>query len=110
MILTPIIKAIKNLALKATNLFFSALNTLLNIRGETSFRVRIANSRGGGLLQLNDAEVDALSLLDTAEQKRRLEDAGLLSDDEMGTVITLCLGINLNFFGAQIHMRSIKRA
>jgi len=104
LILNPIIKAIKALVMEATKLFFNALGALLNVSGETSFRVRIANSGGGGLLQLNDAELSALSLLDTAQQRRRLEDAGLVSEDEKGTSITLCLGMDLNFFGAKLNV------
>ena len=118
-ILEPVIELIRGLVKKASDLFFGALGTLLDISGEGSFRVRITN--GGGLLELGDAErsavakdaglnlsgaeLDELSLLDIVEQRRRLEDAGLVSEDENGLpVITLCLGLELNFFGAKLNM------
>ena len=102
-ILEPVIRAIKGLVLDASKLFFRALGTLLNVGGETTFRVRIANSHGG-LLQLSDAELGALSLLDTEQQRRRLDDAGLLSNVEKGSVMTLCLGMQLNFFGDRLNV------
>ena len=93
--LKPVLKTIESALSKAVDAVFGALGTILDISGETAFRVTIAGAKSGeGLLELDEA-------VSVEERMRALESLGLSATTaaEGNVKTTLCFGLGVDVFG-----------